>query len=185
MDANDHVIRLLDRGDNQMENDKIHEAIVNFKVANLLLKHFEDHTETALLIRCLKCLGDAYQSTGNQQEAKKLRRAAVNVKKKLKPKNLAQEDLVDDCASVVESVLQPQNALIEPQDFEDYDYGEDLLGENERLTEENNQVKEENSRLDIEVKQGKEMIKQQADEIEKLKAKISCLQLENDKLRAD
>ena len=43
-----------------MENGEIHEAIVNFKVANLLLKNFEDHTETALLIKCLKCLGDAY-----------------------------------------------------------------------------------------------------------------------------
>ena len=91
-----------------MENDKIHEAIVNYKVANLLLKHFEDHTETALLIKCLKCLGDAYQSTGNEQEVKKYRRAVVNVKKKLKPKKLP----VNDGVSMVESVvvLQPQDS---------------------------------------------------------------------------
>ena len=108
LDANNHVIRLLDRGENQMENDKIHEAIVNYKVANLLLKHFEDHTETALLIKCLKCLGDAFQATGNEQEVKKYRRAVVNVKKKLKPKKLP----VNDGVSMVESVvvLQPQDS---------------------------------------------------------------------------
>jgi outer membrane protein assembly factor BamD (BamD/ComL family) len=79
---------------------------VNYKVANLLLKHFEDHTETALLMKCLKCLGDAYQSTGNEQEAKKFRRVLANVKKKLKPKKLP----VNDGASVVESVIQPQDS---------------------------------------------------------------------------
>ena len=78
---------------------------MNFKVASLLLKQLEDHTETALLIKCLKCLGDAYQLTGNEQEGKKFRRAVANVKKKLKPKKL----LVKDGASVVESVIQPQD----------------------------------------------------------------------------
>ena len=78
---------------------------MNFKVASLLLKQLEDHTETALLIKCLKCLGDAYQLTGNEQEVKKFRRAVANVKKKLKPKKL----LVKDGASVVESVIQPQD----------------------------------------------------------------------------
>ena len=113
-DANDHVIRLIDRGDNQMENGKIQEAIVNYKVANLLLKHLEDHTETALLIKCLKCLGDAYQSTGNEQEVKKYRRAVANVKKKLKPKKLPVNDGVSEAESVV--VLQPQDSpfLFEP-----------------------------------------------------------------------
>ena len=79
---------------------------MNFKVASLLLKQLEDHTETALLIKCLKCLGDAYQLTGNEQEVKKFRRAVANVKKKLKPKKL----LVSDSASVVESVIQPQDS---------------------------------------------------------------------------
>ena len=79
---------------------------MNYKVANLLLKHFEDHTETALLMKCLKCLGDAYQSTGNEQEAKKFRRVLANVKKKLKPKKLP----VNDGASVEESVIQPQDS---------------------------------------------------------------------------
>ena len=105
-DVNDHVIRLLDRGENKMDKGKNSEAITNYKVANLLLRQFEDHTETALLIKCLKCLGDAYQSMGNEQEVKKFRRAVANVKKKLKPKKL----LVNDGASVVESVLQPQDS---------------------------------------------------------------------------
>jgi hypothetical protein len=74
---------------------------VNYKVANLLLKHFEDHTETALLIKCLKCLGDAYQSMGNEQEVKKFRRAVANVKKKLKPKKV----LINEGASEVEPVI--------------------------------------------------------------------------------
>ena len=108
MDANNHVIRLLDRGENQMEKGKIHEAILNYKVANLLLKHFEDHTETALLIKCLRCLGDAYQSTGNEQEVKKFRRAVANVKKKLKPKKLPVNDGVSVAESVV--VMQPQDS---------------------------------------------------------------------------
>ena len=76
---------------------------MNYKVASLLLKQFEDHTETALLIKCLKCLGDAYKLTGNEQEVKKFQRAVANVKKKLKPKKL----LVADGDSVVESVIQP------------------------------------------------------------------------------
>ena len=79
---------------------------MNYKVASLLLKQLEDHTETTLLIKCLKCLGDAYQLTGNEQEVKKFRRAVANVKKKLKPKKL----LGDDGASVVESVIQPQDS---------------------------------------------------------------------------
>jgi hypothetical protein len=95
------VIRLLDRGQNLVESGKISEAVVNYKVANLLLNEFEEHTETALLIKCLKCLGDVYQSMGNEQEAKKFRRGVANVKKKLKPKKLLNDDIV----SVVESVF--------------------------------------------------------------------------------
>ena len=133
-DANDHVIRLLDRGQNLVGNGQTSDAIVNYKVANLLLKEFEDDTETELLIKCLKCLGDVYQSMGNEQEAKKYRRVLANVKKRLKPKNLAKKDLVDDCTSVVESIFQPQYAQNDVFDFDGYDCDEDLLGENERLT---------------------------------------------------
>jgi uncharacterized protein (DUF2225 family) len=103
--VNDRVISLLDRGQNFEEKFKFSEAIANYKVANLLLKQYEDHTETALLIKCLKCLGDVYQSMGNEQEAKKFRRGVANIKKKLKPKKLK----VDDTDSVVASVFQPQN----------------------------------------------------------------------------
>ena len=66
---------------------------------------------------------------------KKYRRRLANVKKKLKPKNFAKENLIDDCASVVESIFQPQYAQNELFNFEGYDCDEDLLGENERLTE--------------------------------------------------
>ena len=104
------MIRLLDRGQNLVESGKISEAVVNYKVANLLLNEFEDHTETALLMKCLKCLGDAYQSMGNEQEAKKFRRGVANVKKKLKPKKLLNDDIV----SMVESVFQPQNTQNNP-----------------------------------------------------------------------
>ena len=52
-DANDHVIRQLDRGQNLVENGQISEAVINFKVANLLLREYEEDTETELLIKCL------------------------------------------------------------------------------------------------------------------------------------
>ena len=108
MDANDHVIRLLDCGENQMEKGEIDEAILTYKVANLLLKHLENLTETALLIKCLKCLSDAYQAMGNEQEAKRFRRAVDKVKKKLKSKKLPVNDGVSVAESVV--VLQPQDS---------------------------------------------------------------------------
>ena len=82
---------------------------------------------------------------------------------------------------MVDSVFQPQYAQNEPFDFTGYDCGEDLLGENERLTEENRQVKEENRRLIIENKTEKAIIKRQADEIERLKLLLINSQLENEK----
>ena len=104
--VNDRVISLLDRGQNFEEKFKFSEAIANYKVANLLLKQYEEHTETALLIKCLKCLGDVYQSMGNEQEVKKFRRAVANLKKKLKPKKV----LINEVASEVEPVIQPQDS---------------------------------------------------------------------------
>ena len=79
---------------------------MNYKVASLLLKQLEDHTETTLLIKCLKCLGDANKLAGNGQEVEKFRRAVADVNEKLEPKKL----LGDDGASVVESVIQPQDS---------------------------------------------------------------------------
>jgi uncharacterized protein (DUF2225 family) len=88
------VIRLLDRGQNFEKNDEISEAIAFYKVANLLLNEFEGHIETALLLKCLKCLGNVFQSMGNEQEAKKFRRGLANVKKKFKPKKQVANVLV-------------------------------------------------------------------------------------------
>lgn len=82
------MIRLLDRGQHHEDCFNVPEAIVQYKVALLLLNNFEDHTETALLLKCLKSLADAHSSMGNESEAKKFRRGVANVKKKLKPKKL-------------------------------------------------------------------------------------------------
>ena len=79
-------MRLLDRGKKHEDNCKLPDAIVQYKVANMLLNEFEDHTETTLLLKCLKSLGDIHSLMGNEQEAKKYRRGIANIKKKLKPK---------------------------------------------------------------------------------------------------
>ena len=84
--ANDHVTRLLDRGNNlQMDND-LNSAITNYKVANLLLKEFSAKTEEKLLLRCLMCLEHIYQAMGNVQEAKRFNRGVSNLNKKLSKK---------------------------------------------------------------------------------------------------
>ena len=172
-DVNDHVVQLLDRGQNLVGDGQISEAVVNYKVANLLLKEFEDDTETGLLIKCLKCLGDVYQSMGEEQEAKKYRRGVANAKKKFKP--IARKNLFDEFTSMVESIFQtpPQYAQNEPLE---------ILRENDRLTEENKQVKEENSRKAIEINLGNMIMKRQADEIEQLKAQLINSKSENEQL---
>ena len=64
-DANDHVTRLLDRGNNLQKENDLNNAITNYKVANLLLKEFSSTTEEKLLLRCLKCFKHVYLAMGN------------------------------------------------------------------------------------------------------------------------
>ena len=91
------------------------EAIVQYRVANLLLNYFEDHTETALLLKCLKSLGDVYSSMGNEQEAKKFHRGFANVKKKLKPKKL----LADNVKLPDEKKPTPKKLLVDDDNLPD------------------------------------------------------------------
>ena len=65
-DANDHVTRLLDRGDNLEKEKKYFNAFANYKVSNLLLKQFGTTTEESkkLLLRSFKCFKNTYQAAG-------------------------------------------------------------------------------------------------------------------------
>ena len=104
-----------------------------------------------------------------QEKKERERTGNFKVKKKLKKKNLAKEDLFDDRASMV---LQPQDAQNELLDFPGFNFDEELLEKNERLTEENKKITEENSRLDVEIKTRRVIKEWQADEIKRLKAQL-------------
>jgi hypothetical protein len=84
--VNDHVTRLLDRGNHLQKESDLNGAITNYKVANLLLKEFSATTEEKLLLRCLKCFEHVYQAMGNELEAKRFNRGVANLKKKLSKK---------------------------------------------------------------------------------------------------
>ena len=51
---NDHLTRLLDRGNNLEKENDLDSAITNYKVAILLLKEFSATTDENLKNRCLE-----------------------------------------------------------------------------------------------------------------------------------
>ena len=99
--ANDHVTRLLDRGNNLQKENDLNSAITNYNVANLLLKEFSATTENKLQLRCLKSFEHVYLAMGNEKEAKRFNHGFVNLKKKLSKK--AKKQNVYEIASVVQS----------------------------------------------------------------------------------
>ena len=84
--ANDHVTRLLDRGDNLAKENDLLNAISNYKVADLLLKEFSSATDENLKTRCLGCFQHIKAKEEEHEMLKRRKKAEKNLKKKLSKK---------------------------------------------------------------------------------------------------